>query len=124
MTATDAPFRDLPTSTDGTTEATLQALTTLALCHHGQIVALVTAVEAMLAVMSKRERGMATRLDAHLAVCAGDHRDPHWHPDQRLSFDNQLKRLHEVLAQLIERDARQSRGLTSACPPLQARANA
>ena len=107
------PNRPSPEPHDADTDATVQALTTLALCHHGQIVALVTAVEAMMAVLSKRERGMATRLDAHLAVCAGDHRDPDWHPDQRQAFDNQLKRLHAVLAQLIERDAQRLGALVS-----------
>lgn len=78
-------------------QATVQALSTLALCHQGQIVALAATMEAALAVMSKSSTGMAGQLTAHLAASTTDHRDPHWHQDQRLAFDQQLKRLHTLL---------------------------
>ncbi len=78
-------------------QATVQALSTLALCHQGQIVALSATVEAVLAVMSKSSPGLARQLAAHLAASAGDHADGRWQNDQRLAFDNQLNRLQALL---------------------------
>lgn len=89
-------------------QQTVEALTTLALCQHGQVVALGTAVEALLAVLCKQTPGLAAQLDAHLALCARDHRDPDWHLDQRTAFDNQVQRLQTLLDLLQSHPAQRS----------------
>lgn len=76
---------------------TVQSLSTLSLCQQGQIMALVAAVEAMLAVLCKATPAQAPALAAHLDVSARDHRHEDWTADQRTAFDNHIRRLQTLL---------------------------
>lgn len=78
-------------------QETVQALSTLSLCQQGQIMALVAAVDAMLAVLCKATPAQAPALAAHLDVSARDHRHEDWAADQRDAFDNHIRRLQTLL---------------------------